>query len=125
MGTEPNRTNQGTECKGTAREAGTDTRREGDRREQYHTPIPRPGKQKGKTPEQNRDHPPPRGRMTDGKKEERGKEARREQTRTEQTRRQGKNEDTTRDDRKRSEGKPENSIVGKSADCLTLSFFHI
>ena len=86
MGTEPNRTNQGTECKGTAREAGTDTRRDGNRREQYHTPIPRPGKQKGKTPEQNRDHPPPRGRMTDGKKEERGKKARREQTRTEQTR---------------------------------------
>ena len=76
---------------------GKDTGRDGDRREQYHTPSPGQGskterqrrderRKYGITTEQNRDQPPPRGRKTEGKKEERGKKARREQTRTEQTR---------------------------------------
>ena len=53
MGTEPNRTNQGTECKGTAREAGKDTGRDGGRREQYHT-SPSPAREVGERKKEGR-----------------------------------------------------------------------
>ena len=90
------------------------------------TTPPSPGQGSRRERHRNRtvtSHPPGKD---DGWKERRKREegkAGSDQSRTDQNK--GKNEDTTREHRKRTEGKPENSMAGKSADCLTLSFFHI